>query len=579
MANVKLIDVCKVYNGKVRAVSDFNLDIKDGEFIIFVGPSGCGKSTTLRMIAGLEEITSGKIYIGDKLVNNIEPRDRDIAMVFQNYALYPHMSVFDNLGYSLKCHHEKKDIIKEKVENVAKLLNISELLQRKPKELSGGQRQRVALGRCLIRNPKAFLFDEPLSNLDAKLRVQMRSEISKLHKQVKGTFIYVTHDQIEAMTMGDRIVVMKDGFVQQIDTPTNLYEHPINVFVATFLGSPQMNIFKVKLENNSLIFDDKTSLNLSEKIINKMIDGYNDKPLLLGIRPNDFDLSDSKDYDFKVDKIDLIEKLGNETLLYVDLPGREESTIISLKMNIVDDLKGPIYLKVNKDRIHLFNENNESILKINEYNFINANLKLDNDNLIIDEKYLIDNFSKKSISDITNINSGYIRVDSNLFTLKKENDNDYQIEVKVIAKDIRSNSNVYFANKVKDNIRITFITNKDINYEVNSKVKLFVSLNNVIVCDENKNILMVNDDILKPIIDVNIKQFSKEYYIITNEKPFAKRNKYLLIEKIYDSNNKMILVCKNQNQENLTLRIDKNEDFFNGMLIYTKYKKIKLNSN
>lgn len=449
-------------------------------------------------------------------------------------------------------------------------------MQRKPKELSGGQRQRVALGRCLIRNPKAFLFDEPLSNLDAKLRVQMRSEISKLHKQVKGTFIYVTHDQIEAMTMGDRIVVMKDGFVQQIDTPTNLYEHPINVFVATFLGSPQMNIFNVKLENNSLIFDDKTSLNLSEKIINKMIDGYNDKPLLLGIRPNDFDLSDSKDYDFKVDKIDLIEKLGNETLLYVDLPGREESTIISLKMNIVDDLKGPIYLKVNKDRIHLFNENNESILKINEYNFINANLKLDNDNLIIDEKYQIDNFSKKSISDITNINSGYIRVDSNLFTLKKENDNDYQIEVKIIAKDIRSNNNVYFANKVKDNIRITFITNKDINYEVNSKVKLFVSLNNVSVCDENKNILMVNDDILKPIIDVNIKQFSKEYYIITNEKPFAKRNKYLLIEKIYDLNNKMILICKNQNQENLTLRIDKNEDFFNGMLIYTKYKKDKI---
>ena len=364
MAKVKLIDVSKVYKGNVRAVSDFNLEIEDGEFIIFVGPSGCGKSTTLRMIAGLEEITSGKIYIGDTLVNNIEPKDRDIAMVFQNYALYPHMSVFDNLGYSLKCHHEKKEVIKEKVEKVAKLLNIQELLDRKPRELSGGQRQRVALGRCLIRQPKAFLFDEPLSNLDAKLRVQMRSEISKLHKQVQGTFIYVTHDQTEAMTMGDRIVVMKDGFVQQIDTPVNLYEHPVNIFVATFLGSPQMNIFKVKLNKDKLYFSDDIYLKLSEKTKNKMIDGYDGKTLSLGIRPSDFDIANKSSYDFCIEKIDLVEKLGNETLLYLTLPGREESTIVSLKLDMADDLKGPIYLKVNKDKIHLFNEDDESILKI-----------------------------------------------------------------------------------------------------------------------------------------------------------------------------------------------------------------------
>ncbi len=576
MARVKLEDVSKVYKGNVRAVTDFNLNIEDGEFIIFVGPSGCGKSTTLRMIAGLEEITAGKIYIGDTLVNNIDPKDRDIAMVFQNYALYPHMSVFDNLGYSLKCHHEKKEIIKEKVNNVAKLLNIEELLERKPKELSGGQRQRVALGRCLIRNPKAFLFDEPLSNLDAKLRVQMRSEISKLHKRVKGTFIYVTHDQTEAMTMGDRIVVMKDGFVQQIDTPVNLYEHPINIFVATFLGSPQMNMFKVFLKGDKLYLDDKTYLNLTEKIQNKMIEGYDGDILSLGIRPSDFALGSKQDYDFVVDKIELIEKLGHETLIYVNLPGREDNTIISLKMDMIDELDGPIYLKVNKDKIHLFNDKEESILKINEYNFIPASFTLDNNDLKIDKKYVIKNFKNKCIvKDEIDITNGYIKIPSSSFTLEKHNGDDYMIQVEVVAKDIYSNTNVYFAKLKDENIRITFTCDKNKNFNKGDTVKLYANINELIATDENKVILMIKDEIHSPIKNMTIKNIGKEYYVITNDKMFAKTNKYLLLNKIYDLQDKMILSLFNQKDEEIILKVERNENFFSGMLIYTKYKKLK----
>ena len=241
MANVSLRHVYKIYSGGVTAVTDFCLEIEDKEFIILVGPSGCGKSTTLRMVAGLEEISEGELYIGDVLANDIAPKDRDIAMVFQNYALYPHMTVYDNMAFGLKLRKTPKDEIKRRVEEAARILDISHLLDRKPKALSGGQRQRVALGRAIVRDPKVFLLDEPLSNLDAKLRAQMRTEIAKLHKRLGTTFIYVTHDQTEAMTMGDRIVVMKDGFIQQVDSPQNLYEKPCNEFVAGFMGSPQMN--------------------------------------------------------------------------------------------------------------------------------------------------------------------------------------------------------------------------------------------------------------------------------------------------------------------------------------------------
>lgn len=241
MATVSLEHVYKIYPDDVIAVNDFNLQIQDKEFIVLVGPSGCGKSTTLRMIAGLEDISKGTLKIGNSIANDIPPKDRDIAMVFQNYALYPHMSVYENMAFGLKLHKFPKDEIEKRVTEAAKVLNIEHLLKRKPKALSGGQRQRVALGRAMVRNPKVFLLDEPLSNLDAKLRTQMRTEIAKLHQKLQTTFIYVTHDQIEAMTMADRIVVMKDGLIQQIDTPQNLYKFPKNKFVASFIGSPRMN--------------------------------------------------------------------------------------------------------------------------------------------------------------------------------------------------------------------------------------------------------------------------------------------------------------------------------------------------
>ena len=251
MASVTLKHIYKIYQGGVTAVSDFTLDIEDKEFIVLVGPSGCGKSTTLRMVAGLEEISEGELYIGDKLVNDVAPKDRDIAMVFQNYALYPHMTVYDNMAFGLKLRKTPKAEIDKRVREAAKILDIEHLLSRKPKALSGGQRQRVALGRAIVREPKVFLMDEPLSNLDAKLRVQMRTEITKLHHRLQTTFIYVTHDQTEAMTMGSRIVVMKDGFIQQVDTPQNLYDYPGNLFVAGFIGSPQMNFFTVKLDQDA----------------------------------------------------------------------------------------------------------------------------------------------------------------------------------------------------------------------------------------------------------------------------------------------------------------------------------------
>ena len=250
MASVSLQHIYKVYAGGVTAVSDFCLDIEDKEFIVLVGPSGCGKSTTLRMVAGLEEISSGELYIGDRLVNDVAPKDRDIAMVFQNYALYPHMTVFDNMAFGLKLRKIPRTEIERRVKEAARLLDIDHLLNRKPAALSGGQRQRVALGRAIVRDPKVFLMDEPLSNLDAKLRVQMRTEITKLHNRLATTFIYVTHDQTEAMTMGTRIVVMKDGLIQPVDTPQRLYDLPCNMFVAGFIGSPQMNFIDSVIGKN-----------------------------------------------------------------------------------------------------------------------------------------------------------------------------------------------------------------------------------------------------------------------------------------------------------------------------------------
>ncbi len=343
MASLKLNHIYKVYPNGVKAVNDFCMDIEDKEFIVFVGPSGCGKSTTLRMIAGLEEITAGELRIGDVVVNDMEPKDRDIAMVFQNYALYPHMTVYENMAFGLKLRKMPKDVIDKKVREAAEILGITEYLDRKPKAMSGGQRQRVALGRAIVREPKVFLLDEPLSNLDAKLRTAMRSEISKLHNKLQTTFIYVTHDQVEAMTMGTRIVVMKDGFVQQIDTPRNLYRFPCNKFVAGFIGTPQMNFFdgtlelhdkdKVMVKINNTEFAIDAPYRFFNKADRKYLDGV--KPVTLGIRAEHISI-DPNHYPFKAKcRVFHIEELGTECQVFADLNLNTEDTVLESPTRII----------------------------------------------------------------------------------------------------------------------------------------------------------------------------------------------------------------------------------------------------
>jgi len=327
MASISLKNIYKIYPGDVTAVTDFNLEIEDKEFIILVGPSGCGKSTTLRMIAGLEEISKGDIYIGDTLINEVAPKDRDIAMVFQNYALYPHMTVYKNMAFGLELRKVPKAEIRQRVTEAAKILDIEHLLERKPKALSGGQRQRVALGRAMVRNPKVFLLDEPLSNLDAKLRTAMRSEITKLHKRLETTFVYVTHDQIEAMTMGDRIVVMKDGFIQQVDTPQNLYNYPCNLFVAGFIGAPQMNFLdaKVKVEGENIIVDFNGNYQFAltgEKA--KNLKTYAGKNIVAGIRPENLKINTEELSNYKAKAcVEITELMGSEIYVYFDCYGQK----------------------------------------------------------------------------------------------------------------------------------------------------------------------------------------------------------------------------------------------------------------
>ena len=329
MARVELRAVNKVYPGGVSAVIDVSLEIMDREFLVLVGPSGCGKSTTLRLIAGLEEVSSGDIFIGDRRVNDVSPKDRDIAMVFQNYALYPHMTVFKNMAFGLKLRRYKKKDIRERVMQAAKTLGIEDVLDRRPKSLSGGQRQRVAVGRAIVRKPSVFLFDEPLSNLDAKLRLQMRAEISRLHGQLETTMIYVTHDQVEAMTMGDRIVVMEGGLIRQVATPTDLYQRPANRFVAGFIGSPPMNFLKGSIETgHSGLFFRSAEADFRLKVDSKHEDalsGYADKDVVMGLRPEDLhENSTHVPVDGKSIQttVEVVEPLGAETYLYLDLGGR-----------------------------------------------------------------------------------------------------------------------------------------------------------------------------------------------------------------------------------------------------------------
>ncbi|OYD08127.1 ABC transporter ATP-binding protein [Paludifilum halophilum] len=365
MAQVHLKHLYKTF-GDVSAVSDFDLEIQDQEFLVLVGPSGCGKSTTLRMIAGLEEISKGELYIGNRLVNDVPPKDRDIAMVFQSYALYPHMNVYQNMAFGLKLRKFKKKEIEERVREAAKILDIEHLLDRKPKALSGGQRQRVALGRAIVREPQVFLMDEPLSNLDAKLRVQMRTEISKLHQRLKTTVIYVTHDQTEAMTMGDRIVVMKDGVIQQADTPTEIYQHPANVFVAGFIGSPSMNIIEGRLsEKGHDVCFKGTGLEVKlpagrGKILKEK--GYVEKEVIFGIRPEDIHdeplfLESSPDSRF-TSKVEVAENMGSEMYLYLSgIADKWVTARVNARTGFTAGSEVELALDMNK--IHIFDKESE----------------------------------------------------------------------------------------------------------------------------------------------------------------------------------------------------------------------------
>jgi len=366
MASVTLTNLKKVYSGGIEAVKTVSLEIKDREFVVFVGPSGCGKSTTLRMVAGLEEITDGEIYIGGTLVNNVPPKNRDIAMVFQNYALYPHMTVFNNLAFGLKLRRYPMKEIERRVREASDILGLTSLLERKPKALSGGQRQRVAVGRAIVRKPKVFLFDEPLSNLDAKLRVQMRTEIKKLHQRLQATMIYVTHDQVEALTMGDRIVVMNEGLIQQVDSPIKLYEHPINKFVASFLGSPPMNFIegRVVKEDGDLFFELEA---FRVKIVddnNAKIGSYVNKEVHMGIRPECiydrlFAQAASDDYTVAA-TVEVVEPMGSE--IYLHLSAGESKFIARVGAHDTAKENQDLQVVFDMTKVHFFDPQTEEVI-------------------------------------------------------------------------------------------------------------------------------------------------------------------------------------------------------------------------
>ncbi len=368
MASVKLDGVRKVYDNGFVAVHGANFEVKDGEFVVLVGPSGCGKSTTLRMIAGLETISDGTLNIGERFVNDVAPKDRDIAMVFQNYALYPHMTVYDNLAFGLKLRKFAKSEIDKRVRQAADILGIEPILDRKPKQLSGGQRQRVAVGRAIVRKPQVFLFDEPLSNLDAKLRVQMRTEISKLHRQLGATMIYVTHDQVEAMTMGDRIVVMKDGFIQQIDTPLNLYDHPENRFVAGFIGSPSMNFLSGRIvRDNGIVFrafGNALTMPVGRRY-EDVLNGYLDRDVVLGVRPEDVFVAGSPYITNPVATgsmlIDVLEPMGNEVFVYAR--SLDQTIVARVAPQPLPTPGQSVELAFDLTKLHFFDAETEGVIR------------------------------------------------------------------------------------------------------------------------------------------------------------------------------------------------------------------------
>jgi len=361
MSGITLENINKVYPGGVVAVKDFDLEIMDTEFIVLVGPSGCGKSTVLRMIAGLEEITSGELYIDGKMVNEVAPKDRDIAMVFQNYALYPHMTIYKNLAFALSLRKLSKKEIDKKVRETARMLDIEVLLDRKPKALSGGQRQRVALGRAMVREPKAFLLDEPLSNLDAKLRASTRTEIAKLHKKLGTTFVYVTHDQTEAMTMADRIVVMKDGNIHQIGKPQEIYDDPCNIFVAGFIGTPQMNFLEAIIKKDDTgyyAFIGSSKFELSkERFSSDVLNEYIGKNVVLGIRSEDILQVESDSSDTLITSVEVCENMGAEVYVYIDYQGQK--IIARLNTDVLSSINSSLKITFKQDKIHLFDKDTE----------------------------------------------------------------------------------------------------------------------------------------------------------------------------------------------------------------------------
>ncbi len=368
MAEVTLNNVSKVYPGGVRAVNDVNLEVEDGSLLVLVGPSGCGKSTTLRMVAGLEEITDGDIYIGGRLVNDVLPKDRDIAMVFQNYALYPHMTVYKNMAFGLKLRKYARDEIERRVQDAAELLELTPLLERRPRELSGGQAQRVAVGRAIVRHPQVFLFDEPLSNLDAKLRVQMRVEIARLHEQLGATMIYVTHDQVEAMTLGTRVAVMKDGYLQQVATPMELYDHPVNMFVAGFIGSPPMNFIRGELERSGpdvRFLGPDFSLMLPDRLASA-VEERAGRRVAFGIRPEDIhDRAFAPETDpdnTKTIRAEVVEPLGAETLVYLRTPSQDEDVVARFDSRSNPHVGQDIEVVFDMTRAHLFDLESEESL-------------------------------------------------------------------------------------------------------------------------------------------------------------------------------------------------------------------------
>ncbi|BBE31409.1 sugar ABC transporter ATP-binding protein [Tepiditoga spiralis] len=365
MADVLLKDVNKIYPNGFHAVKDANFEIKDKEFVVLLGPSGCGKTTTLRMIAGLEDISGGTVKIAEKVVNDIEPKDRDIAMVFQNYALYPHMTIYDNMAFGLKLRKTPKEEIDKRVKNAAKILDIEHLLDRKPKQLSGGQRQRVAVGRAIVRDPKVFLFDEPLSNLDAKLRVQMRSELKKLHLRLNATIVYVTHDQVEAMTMADKIVIMKDGHIQQIGNPFDVYHHPNNVFVAGFIGTPAMNFLNMKVtekDGKIILTEDKIVFEVPDEYKENLKE-YIGKEVIFGIRPED--IYDQKYYNGNHTNeveatIEVAEPLGAETLLHIVISGQSITAKVDPKTVVKSGEK--LTFVFDLDKMHAFDKETQQAI-------------------------------------------------------------------------------------------------------------------------------------------------------------------------------------------------------------------------